>query len=664
MAFLDEKEVYEAYVEATDEANVWRVGYPEIERLMDNGLMDALDDNLPEVNDGSLAASLFKFAKRVVKKKLGGRPIALDRDDKWINDLADIYWRNRILKNANTMATPRRKWKDIARKATGYGGQPIINLFVENGSYTGSDFIAPYCQDVKLEAGKASDMDSQIIFWDVYYTKYQVRDMIEQAKEEMKNPTNDGYNKWNIPALEEILEGKQESDRPGNEEHIEKLNKGVKKSGIHFYIAFQRGVEAPFMMCYPNSKKCVREWSNPDPTGDVPVHYLYYYQDFINPYGIGVVKLAGGTQNVLDLMRKYDILATQVGISPPKLIQGKEDDVDEDSMVMEQNANWFVGGTQVTPWNMANNVYEGLPGRISMYKTSLDQLIPTGDTSIAGGESGNPNYSKTPAGVKFQADALSVDDEDFSENIDECYALVARSMINTDFANMQGSDLLKLSSEERDVLQKAGIPFPMGDDGQPSNQLDLAWDEARATFDFEINPDADKTKDEQAEVEGLQVAMELIKDPATMQLAMSGPIVLGTKKVDPGELFAAMIASLTDNDKIVTDMTEEEIADMEEEKAMMAEQEAAAAQGIDPATGQPMADPNAQEPIEGEVVEPGAEDPEAQNIQLIMEQYEVPQNVAEAMREAELQGLEDDQIMKLKDMLMQDLQPQQVMPNA
>ena len=417
MTFLDKDEIHEAYVAATDEANVWREPYPEYERLMDNGLLPGLDENLPEVNDGSLAAALFKLAKRVIKKKLGGRPVSTDRDDKWINDLADIQWRNNILKNANSMATPRRKWKDAARKAAGYGSQPIINLFVENGNYTGSDFIVPYCQDVKLEAGKASDMDSDVIFWDVYYTKLQVKNMIEQAEEETKDKSSDGYNKWDIKALKEIIKD-PESQRPSEEEHSEKLGKGVKKTGYHFYIAFQRGVEAPFYMCYPGSKKAVREWSNPDPTGDIPVHYLYFYQDFINPYGIGLVKLAGGTQNILDYFRQMDVLATQVGVRPPKQIKGNADEVDEDSLVYAQDANWYVGNATVERMEMSNQIYSQLPGRISMYQTSLQKMVPMGTSEVSSADSGDPLVGRTPQALKMAASNLDVDDEDFSENID------------------------------------------------------------------------------------------------------------------------------------------------------------------------------------------------------------------------------------------------------
>ena len=240
-------------------------------------------------------------------------------------------------------------------------------------------------------------------------------------------------------------------------------------------------------------------------------------------------------------------------------------------------------------------------------------------------------------------------------------------MINTHFANMQGTDLMKLTTEERDVLTKAGLQFPQTDDGEISNELELAWDEARATFDFELDTEADKVKDEEARVEGLQVAMEALKDPANMQLVQGGTIVLGTKKIDPGELFGEMIATLTDNDKIVTDMSEEEIAEME----AAAEAEAA---GVDPVTGEPLPqiDPETGQPIvdqpmedqalEGEVMGEEQELTPEQiqvNIEAIMQEYEVPQNVAAAMHEAERQDMPDDQIMQLKDMLMADEQPVQ-----
>lgn len=596
MVYLTEEEIYTAYQESSDEADQWRIDYPQYERLADNGLLEDLDENLPEVNDGSLAASLFKLAKRVIKKKLGGQAVSVDREEAWITKLANIYWEKKIIPNARSKASPRSKWKDAVRKAAIYGGQPIITLFLTRGSYTGSDFIVPYAQDVKLEAGKDSAEDSDVIFWDVYYSKLQIKNMIDQAKEEMKDAgtpyvaknkdtdpetvpvktttsakattdstdtedqndsTEQSFNKWDIDALQTILDGDAEEQRPGNQTpRAEQGSSGTKKTGYHFFIAFQRGVEAPFMMCHAATNQCIREWNNTDPTGDVPVHYLYCYQDFVNPYGIGIVKLAGGTQNVLDYMRQADILATQVGISPPKLIQGDEDQVDEDSMVMSRDANWYIGNAKVTPWNMANGVYEQLPGRINMYQTSLQKIIPTGDTSISGATSGDSTVSKTPAGVNLAAANLSIDDEDFSENVDEAYAAVARSMINIQFANMQGTDLLKLSDDEQDSLEKSGLEFPANAHGVKTKELNITWDNARATFEFEIDP---STGDDMSDADQVAILQEVVKTvdlPTNYYLAQDG------WKYNAGEAYYALLSKLhlENFNDIITKMTPEEKA--------------------------------------------------------------------------------------------------------
>ena len=332
MAFFLTEDLDDLYTRAKDEAYEWRKNYSEYERLADNELSDDIDDTLPEVNDGELAAALFKLPKRVVNRDLKGRFSAKDTDEAWITELANIYWENKVIPNANYKAPWARKWKDAVRKAAIYGSQPIISLLVDDGEGgVKPDIDIPYAQDVRLEPGKVSDLDSDVIFWDVYYTRKQVRDLIEQAERENKDNPQDGMNKWDVKALKNILEAKNDDeDRDQTETHEGKNEKSVTKGGIKFCIVFQRGVKAPFYMYHKASNQTVREWENPDPTGDIPVKYLYCYQDFNNPYGIGIVKLAGSTQNVLDELRRLHVLATQIGIRPPFTVEGNEDEVDFD----------------------------------------------------------------------------------------------------------------------------------------------------------------------------------------------------------------------------------------------------------------------------------------------------------------------------------------------
>jgi len=646
VAFLtDDTELYDLQEQSKQESTIWRQGYPEYERLADNDLMEGLDPALPEVNDGSLAASLYKLPKRIVSSALTGRATATNSDEAWVTELANIVWEKQIIPNANSQAPFHRKWKDAVRKAAIYGSVPLNTIFVERGRYTGADFIVSQPQDVTLEPGKVSDYDSDVLFWDVYFSRSQVKSMIERAKKEMKeakeNP-EDGYNKWSLDVLKAAYDSKDEDSRDAQDEHN---NAKVVQKGVKFCIAVQRGQDAPFKMFY--KKRTAREWSNPDPSGDVPIHFLYCYQDFVNPYGTGIVKLAGGTQNVLDYMRQSDVLATQIGLRPPVSIGGNIDSADLDSIgVYAQDAQWITGEAIVKREEISNQVYSQLPARISMYKTSLNQLIPVGDTSIAGGDSGDPQYSKTPAGVAFQKASLSIDDEDFKDNLYMTYEAVAKSMINTHFANMQGRDLLKLSDEERDRLQKAGLEFPLDEMGQPTNELEIIWDEARAVFDFQIDAEQNKTTDEAQQLEGLLRVADFIKDPATQQLIMSGqPMMLGTMKLDPGELISEIVNLTTDNDKIITQVTPEEQEESEQAQMMQQqmEQEQMGAEMPEEMMGEM---PGEQMQDIGPEMLPEVPQEDSEYVLQVMQQFGVDQPTALAMIEAEKQGYHPEEIIE------------------
>lgn len=628
----DEKEIDRLAVQAREESDIWREDYHEYERLADNDILPDLDESLPEVNDGTLAAALFKLPKRVVNNNLKGRAISLDRDESWITELANIQWENEIIPNANSQAPFIRKWKDAVRKAAIYGSVPLVTIFVERNNYVGTDFLVVQPQDVTLEPGKVSDYDSDILFWDVYFTRIQVENLIERAKaenKEAKENEGDGYNKWNVAALQKVLKVKEEEEqRDPRHEPNQSHEKGTYKKGYKFCVVFQRGVGAPFYMYHKGTKETVREWSNPDPTGDVPIHFLYCYQDFVNPYGTGIVKLAGGTQNVLDTMRQYDVLATALGLRPPISVKNADSNTDLDSLVYAQDAQWMVGGAEVKREEISNQVYQSLPERIQTYQSSLNKLIPMGDTSVSAG-AGDPLQSKTPAGVKLQAASLSIDDEDFKQNLHETYEAVAASMINVKFANMQGTDLMKLSDEQRDVLAQAGLEFPVDEEGNPTNELEVIWDEARSTFKFEMDAEQDKTKDEEKRLEGLlRVAEFRAQDPNfDMVLAQSG------KRFNIGELYSDIIALTSDNEKIIEDITPED------EEQMMAEQQMA-----EEAMMQEQAMAEEQMMQEEQAMAQAEAPQEPSPVQLIMEQFGVDEQTANFILASEQQGFSPQEI--------------------
>lgn len=650
MAFLtDADEIYKLYTQSKKESDQWREDYHEFERIADNELIDNLDPTLPEVNDGTLSASLFKLPKRIVSSNLSGQVKSLDRDEAWVTELANITWQDTIIPNANAQAPFHRKWKDAVRKAAIYGSVPIITLFEERGNYTGTDFIVAQPQDVKLEPGKVSDYDSDIIFWDIYYSKLQVEGIIDEVKDEEKekkktkkksSDEKDDKNEisdevyesgWKLAELKEALAFGESESRDPRDDHREQDGQDTRKKGIHFCAVFQRGVDAPFYIYHKDTKKVVREWTNQDPTGDIPIHFLYCYQDFVNPYGTGIVKLAGGTQNVLDYMRQSDVLATGLGLRPPVSILGNIDSVDLSSIVYEQDALWLLGNdpnVRVKREEVSNAVYTQLPERIQMYKSSLNQLLPMGDTSVSAG-AGDPLQSKTPAGVKFAQANLSIDDEDFKDNLYMTYEAVAKSMINIHFANMEGVDIMKLNDSQIELLMKSGLDFPLDEYGKPATkELEVKWDDVRSTFNFEVDAEADKTTDKETRLDGMLKVVELINgNPDVI-----GYIEQNGKKLNLGELFGSLIGLLSDNDKIIEDISPEDQMQMEEQQ--MAEQQAMQ----QPAQGMPQTAPEA--PQGAPVPADGSE-----NVPAVMKLYGVDEPTAMAMIEAEKQGFAPEEII-------------------
>jgi hypothetical protein len=63
---------------------------------------------------------------------------------------------------------------------------PLVTITTSKNGKTSTDFIVAYPQDVILEQGKVSDYDSDVIYWNVFYSKKQIEDIIKSEEEEKK----------------------------------------------------------------------------------------------------------------------------------------------------------------------------------------------------------------------------------------------------------------------------------------------------------------------------------------------------------------------------------------------------------------------------------------------------------------------------------------------
>lgn len=633
MIYLSKDELQESYTEAEKKALDWYKPFDEYERIANNKLSKKLGKNMPRVNDGSLAASLLETPMLVLPSMQPGKFISQGQKKPWLNEIANIIWRDKIVPNASTQATFFDKEQMALYRALKYGAQFRYNFFVSSERYTGSDWSLPYIRNVKLEPGKFSVDDCDYVFLDIYYTKHQLKNIIEQQKDEIKRAKAEGRKPdttWNVDALKRLADMGMTS-KEMEEQNINEREKQVSASGIKVTACFQRGVGAPFYLFSKHlpDKECLREWKNPDPTGDLPLTAQYCYETLESPIGIGRVELAGPTQNVLDYMTQAHVLATQIGLQPPKKLSGAIDQTNLNSLTFTPDAIWQTGTADIDIVQTATSVYSQFPANFGLYKAQLQNLQGRTDGSVSS-ESGDPGFSKTQAGVKMQESRTNAQDNYLRNKADTAAAKMAEKMMNVHMANMSGADILDIAEEDLERLTKAGYFDDNPETPEPSiTELPVIYEELQDTFKFEFDPRPEADEDDKNRW------VELIN------IATSNPNLIPAMQASGyefnlGEAFKKVIAASGADgwDKVLVELNPEDMAAQQMPGEMPQE-------GMEQPTEQ-MQDP--QEPIEVPEQPPATPEQDQEVLQAIMAEYGVDEGGAMAVIEAERQGFSPEEI--------------------
>lgn len=627
MAYLDKSELKDTYYEASQKAEAWHKPFNEYERLAGNKISATIGKNMPKVNDGSLASALLETPMVVLPSMQTGTFTSNERKEKWLNEIANIIWRERIVPNARTQASFFDKEQIALYRALKYGAQPRYNFFVSTERYTGSDWSLPYIKNLKLEPGKFSVDDCDYVFLDIYFTKLQLKNIIEQQKSEAAIAKEEGRKpdtSWDIKELQKLVDMALTS-KEIKEQNINERDKQIHASGIKLTACFQRGIGAKFYMLSSQIEGdgCVREWTNPDPTGDLPITMQYCFETLETPYGIGRVELAGPTQNVLDFMTQAHVLATQIGLQPPKKITGPVDTTNLSSIVHAPDALWQMGSAQIDVVQTATSVYSQFPANFGLYKAQLQNLQGRTDGTVSS-ESGDPGYSKTQAGVQLQQSRTNAQDNYLRNKADSASARMAEKMMNVHMNMMQGADIIDIAQEDADRLKKAGFIDDNPETLEPAmGELPIIYDAIRSTFRFEYDPRPEADEDDKNRW------VELIN------IATSNPNIIPAMQASGwdfnlGEAFKKVIAAsgANDWDKVLTETNPQDAQ-------------------IDPTTGQPMAvDGNGADSeagvAEGQSVD--EQSPARQEILMTMGQYGIDEDEATAVVAARRQGYQEEEI--------------------
>jgi hypothetical protein len=568
--YLDKKEIVEAFHEDESEAFKFFEKYDEIERLTNNKPKDKLPEGMTGVTDGDLASALRKIPKEYMSQVFSGKVSLVDARDyeDWVAEAAQLRWEKRIVPNANYDDYFFNKQLDWGFRASKYGSQPMFAFLRVTEDYAGADCALPYIRNVIIEKGKVSDLGSNRIYLVQSYDKYTLKRIVAAAEAEerkAKAEKRKSHNTWVIPKLKELIDNGSEEKKDQRQQNYTERQNNVVQSGYRIVHCFQRGSEAPFYSfapSLPENENIVKVDQNSNPTGDMPLMFMYTDIERENPYGLGLAELAGSNQNIQDAMTQLSVFnGFQLG-NPAMDFKGNRNDpsFDANSIKNIPGKLRFIGqNNDISPAkNSASSFFSQFPNMMGFYKAQQQKMLGSRDGSVSS-EAGDPNFSKTSAGVKENVRSNNVDGNFLTKRHAQAYSRLASTMLNIDFANMENEDVIEITEEEAVKLDRAGMEMDRDGDGNiTSRDLLIEFNRMRAKYRFEVDENSSKEKTDADDAEELVSNIETIG-----ALAKLPPkIQFGDYLFDTGEYANVILhkQGLPDIEKFMTKMELESLA--------------------------------------------------------------------------------------------------------
>mgnify|MGYP000870076549 FL=1 len=518
MAFLDQKELSGQYEDTKNYMRQFFQPLDEFERLARNRPHPNIDKNLPKVTDGTLAAVVQEQPKRVLQQIPTGKVNSIL--DEAYGEMANHVLTEILLPMSKTQGNVLQKSWNMVGKALTYGVQPSYTYFTSTGDRMHTDFVLPYIKDVFPERGKVFAPDSNYQFLRAWYTKSDIQAII--AKEKKLMDKDKTYKPdWDLNMLSKLVDSGSIGAKDAQAMTPAEKEKGVQFEGIEIIHAFQKGVGADFYTFAPSLDKeqsnVLRTKKNPDPRGEMPIDWLYCNIDLSNPLGRGAVELSGGVQNLIDnQMVMFQFLSTMM-MGPPLQLWGN---VNKSSIKFRPNAIWDMGSNptnKIEPYAVNNQAITNFPQNYGLLKSQILNLNSSLDTSVSA-ESGNPGFSKVPAGVKAQQQRLSISDNYMRKQFETWFGEQCETALNIFFAEMEGTEKLELS---RDKLETTTLETLKEFYDEKSETLKIPYSKIKDTkFQFTVDPSSSEEAEDTDNATKLTAVLELatkVPDPQVQQ---------------------------------------------------------------------------------------------------------------------------------------------------
>lgn len=371
----------------------------------------------PNVLDNTLSSYLEKIPKNIIQK-LPDFKVSSNSTERAEDLVYEFIAKEILLKQGSRGYSFMQKQWIAFRNANVFGMNAVYTPFIfADGEYSvgfeniywGDLFLEPYCSNVN---------SANWVMFRTLLTEDSLQEIIDNEDEDI----SDG---WDREALKELIKDSEKDTPDYKGTNLKSELYGLSNDMFQLFVYTSRDEIITFN---EKQRKILRRI--PNPSGRNRVIGLYYDYDGISPFGRSLVDLAYDQQRVLDFLLQSYLYNTQYNLDPTLVVNGVA--IDEDNFTLESGNVIFTGDEQgeVKPVELNTTAITNFPNIYSLVKSTLTASLPSSNETGFSAEIGNPNYSRTQAGVNSQNRKIDIENNYSRKNYESFFERYLETAIN------------------------------------------------------------------------------------------------------------------------------------------------------------------------------------------------------------------------------------------
>lgn len=421
----------------------------------DNGQME-----YSELVDNTLASYLEKMPKNVIQKLPSFTLDAHTRDK--AEDLTYEFIAKKIILRTGSSkgySLLQKHWITMRNGATFGACAAYLPFLQDHGEYT-VGFEPIYWGDLYPEA-YANNINSANF---VQFRTLKTEGDLEKIRDGLDDERGEGT--WSKKGIQTVLDyGKGQSsgkDKRTLKVQMEGLPDGMYELFVYTdedWVIYWHYASGTILRAIPNNSRRRR------------VVALYSDYDGASIMGRSLIDMAYGVQQGLTSLLRNFIYTSDYNTDPAKFVKGVS--LDEDSFNLTKGNTMFLNDEDgdVTLLSTDTTTVQNFPNLYNLLLGIMYRSLPSSNETLPAG-SGDPNQSKTQAGVNVQDQKADIDNNYYRKNYEQFFEMTLENQINIYLAEV------KAIAEANDAVALVKV------------------DEEYANLIREVDPDAINNKNE------------------------------------------------------------------------------------------------------------------------------------------------------------------------